>query len=519
MSLSPNIDGTDIKIESVDHLNSLIGEGYEIISWSLHAQGEIGTKITLVLEKNGTSIRADGSQISDHVIQLQSLYDSRKKKEVFVWVPNTSLYWDLQKKFMHIAYGDHKSPIVVRSIQHRHTNLIYDSLNNWVEKHHNLIYKNNRLSSIFYSVCIINAKADNVQTLSYEKELLNLDIIEQITSSAQKYDVSIALSFIFLAEKYSHNQGNKEMLIGIVAYDLRTKSTLCFNIISMTAFYVDNKYDRNKPVLYDITHELFRRSVAPDMQCKSFVPIPISTEWYTAMPWLTYVSLQPMKSNTNNVVGKRNLSIPEFLIFGYSELITKGNSFVFTPFSSTTSGRATCILKFNDNNTKIAYNLRFDQWSGEKQIHADYSFFDPREVKLVKHLDLDLEAVYTFSPDLFVAILAAGLYDANFSTVIEKGLEGSAKLVRDNPAYFYPLNHIWAVQNAIDWLSKEPQRYDALEKLASHLELNSSEIETINYLRNNFIGVIAGENGKLGTGLLGNAILARRHRNQTQQKM
>lgn len=162
----------------------------------------------------------------------------------------------------------------------------------------------------------------------------------------------------------------------------------------------------------------------------------------------------------------------------------------------------------------MKYNLRFDQSSGEPLLHLDFSLYDARQEKLIAHYPIDLETIYQFSPDLFVAILAAGMCDGHFSTIIERGLKGIAELIARNPAYFYPFKQILLLEKAIDWFDENPQHYQILEKVSSGEELTEEEKSVVEYIRNNFIGIVATENGRQGIGFMGGAILFRRDRNQ-----
>jgi hypothetical protein len=251
------------------------------------------------------------------------------------------------------------------------------------------------------------------------------------------------------------------------------------------------------------------------MECKSFLPLPIYTDWYTPLPWLTYLALQPIPiQNTNIVPQQRNITIPEFLTFGYAEDYHIKNSFQLQPFSKETSGHATCILNFKDGNKSLRYVLRLDQWSGDTFIHIDYSFYDLKEQKFIEHYPLDLEMIYQFSPDLFVAILAAAMFDANFSTIVEKGLKGLAELRAKDPAYLYAFSHIFMIEKALEWFDEKPDRYEILKKVSSGQQLTDDERQEVEFMRTKFIGIIAREEGREGIGLMGDVILFRLDRNQ-----
>jgi hypothetical protein len=111
------------------------------------------------------------------------------------------------------------------------------------------------------------------------------------------------------------------------------------------------------------------------------------------------------------------------------------------------------------------------------------------------------------------------MYDGNFSTIIEKGIKGVAELAKKNAAYFYPLGKIWIVENAIQWFNEQPKRYGILWKVRNHSELSPNERLDVEYMRSSFLGVIATQDGRDGTGLMGDAILFRHDRNLTHLRM
>jgi hypothetical protein len=307
------------------------------------------------------------------------------------------------------------------------------------------------------------------------------------------------------------------MLVYIIVYDLQSRKTICFNIQSVAAFKIENPSSNGRlnTLLDRVALSLFNKSVNEKMEFKSYLPLPIYSEWYTPLPWLTYLALQPIPmKHTNTTPEQRSITIPEFLTFGCAEDYHIKNSFHLERFSKETSGHATCVLNFKDGNRSLQYVLRLDQWSGDTFIHIDYSIYDPTEQKFIEHHPLDLEMIYQFSSDLFVAILSAAVFDANFSTIVEKGLKGVAELRAKNSVYFYAFKHIFMLERALEWFDEKPDRYEVLRKVSSGEQLSDEEKDEVDYMHNNFLGIIARERGRQGVGLMGDAILFRLDRNQ-----
>jgi hypothetical protein len=230
--------------------------------------------------------------------------------------------------------------------------------------------------------------------------------------------------------------------------------------------------------LYDVGLWLFNRSLNNELVCNSYVPLPLDSPWYTALPWLSYSALSSVKLDAN-IKGQnfsRNIGIPEFFTFGYSTDARYGSSFDFSHFSSEHDGRAVCILNLNEETKIMKYVLRFDQSQGETLVHIDFAYHDTNEFKLISHRPLDLEAVYLFKPKLFIAMMFAGIFDSYFNTLLQVGLKGIQKLAKQNPAFLYTLKLVWTIEAAIS-LVNEVHGYAVLEKLYHQQQLDAQEEE------------------------------------------
>jgi hypothetical protein len=239
----PRLLANKIRITSFAHLGSLLENGYEIseINWrSIDGSKRLLIVPTLLLENGNDRLLADAGEISEYVIQLQPLYDINKKKNGFVWVPNTALYFDLEQKFIDIALGDHSSPLRVEQLKVKNPQLVYETLINLIKNDIGVKFKKTYLSQIFYSVYVINIQGNNQVSKSYAKDSLDVVTIQQLIHSSTNYDSSFAMSFVVLSEK---NPNPKEMLVGFIMNDLKTNKTICFNIESLVSFAVQNNIE------------------------------------------------------------------------------------------------------------------------------------------------------------------------------------------------------------------------------------------------------------------------------------
>jgi hypothetical protein len=475
-------NGKKLKIESMEHYNKIIQDGFEItaIQYSFSFESD-KSNVRLLLTKQDEKIIADANSIDDYVIHLVELYDFEKKKRMFVYVPDTSIYWEFEEGLLMLppSHDYVQPPLTTRQLNTATSMKMYNSLLNWMhgEKHNKL--GPTKLSEIFSLVCIIEEKNKSITRTILDKNGVTLKKIDQLKSDAKNLDNSIVLSFFLLSRKLGTQFG--DALIGIILYDLKKDEALVFNIQSLTSFIQLHEVDSDEG-LYDIALYLFKKLINKDLLCTSFIPLPLDSPWYTALPWLSYSALLPVKLDK---IGKskdisNHISIPQFFTFGYSTNAKYGNSFDFSYFASDHDGRAVCILNFSDENKTLKYILRFDQSQGEHLVHMDFSYHDIHEFKLISHRPLDFEAVCKFNIKLFIAMMFAGIFDSYFNTLIKGGLKGIQELAKQNPAFLYTIKWLQTIEAAISCVNennKNNQAYKVLEKLYWSQQLNEQEKE------------------------------------------
>ncbi len=469
----------------------------------------------MVLQKGEKKIIADANSIDDYAIRLQPLYDFNKKKIVFTWVPDTSVYWDFENVLIQMITREYNLPITSKTIKSMNFEKIYNSIFDWIETIESNTYNNTRFPAIFYKVFLINEMNGKLTSTTYDKESITLEQIRNLSSVSTTLENSLALSFFYLNKKFTSKINDfEDILIGIILYDLKNKETLCFNLQSLTAFSQEFSSPVEFKLLYDIVLELLKRSLDSSGDFRSFLPLPIDSPWYTPLPWICFSVLRPIDIRATKVdLDIRRISIPEFFTFGYSSFITdRSSTFAMVPFSSQQKGHAACVLKLNDNGNRLTYNVRFDKSAGEPLVHLDYAMWDgKKESKLISHYPLDLEQVYAFNPDMLVAILSAGIFDGYFTTIIQKGLKGIEELLNRNPAFLYPLTMIWKVETSIAWLNENKEGYDILQKLSTGQGLNDNEKAFVRKMSESHINLVAteGHTGEHGLNYIGYFVLER----------
>jgi hypothetical protein len=468
-------DGKIISIESMKHFNQLIKNGYEITAINYSFTSNL-SNVKILLVRQNEKIIANANNIDEYIIHLVELYDFTKKKPMFIWVPDTSVYWEFEKEFFTLLpRTDDSQPIIMKQVSTSKIDDIYNSFQGWINGERFKRYGITKLSEIFSLVCVVQEKDNDISRMTFGKERLTLKEIGKLIHEAKRLENSIALSFFILGEKSSTPQSG-DVLIGIILYDLKNDKTLAFNILSLTSFIDQYGVDQNEG-LHDVALHLFDKSLNDRLHCHSFTPIPLDSPWYTVLPWLCYAALLPMQLDNlpPNVNSDRRLTIPQFFTFGYSIDPRHGNSFNFSHFASNHSGRATCILNFNEESTSLKYIMRFDQSPGQPLVHLDFSYHDIDEHKLNSHRPLDFELVYEFNTKLFVAMMCAGIFDSYFNTIIFGGIKGIQELANQNAAFLTVLKWVWTIETAISWLDSNKQGYTVLEKLFNLQELDEQE--------------------------------------------
>jgi hypothetical protein len=444
-----------ITILSRNHLNKLLSQRFEIqgIGWAWTPNK---TDIRLRLASKKKRLVGDAIRIGEYVLHLQELYDFKHGKPRFTWVPDTSIYRNFEVKLTQMLTGEFKRHFLKRKNDSYYRESIFDKMCDWVTSNKGRTSPESMLSRLFSQVCIVNEYENEIYLTEISKEAFNATTLSEILNAGKSLKSSIALSFFYLTRKIGQVEPN-DFVVGLIAYDLKKRIVLCFNFKSLETMVISGLIPNISNDFYDIALSLFRESVDRD-EFKSFLPLPLDSPWYTALPWFSYTLLVDSNSQysleTNNTGNGTTINITELFTFGTQSNPLYGNTFDFKSFSLRGDGYATCIFNIQDKGKKLVYTVRYDQSKGQPLVHLDYSLYNQKnEHKLVNHKPLDLEAVYNFSEDLYIAITAAGLFDGYFTTCIRKGLKGADKLFKKNPAFLYSLTIVYKLDTYVAWLT------------------------------------------------------------------
>jgi len=413
---SNNIDWSDSEetiITSIDHINKLINEGYEIKAKRFEYKHNLGSRCTLLMTKENKRIIADANRIIEYWANIVELYNFEKNTPMFVWVPDTTVYWKFEEALLMLPSSNPniQMPLKNRRIITSKSTEIYNSLLNWMNNERFRTYGITKISEIFSLICIIEEKNKIITRKTFGKERITLQQINLLKSTAKNLDSNTALSFFLLSKKLGPPDQFGDLLIGLILYDLKNEETIAFNIQSLTSLIQIRDVDKRQG-LYDVGLCLFNRSLNKELVCNSYLPLPLDSPWYTALPWLSYSALLPIKLDSNNKEQNliRNISIPEFFTFGHSTDARYGNSFDFSYFSSDHAGRTVCILNLNEETKTLKYVLRFDQSQGEPLVHIDFAYHDTKEFNLISHRPLVAGNILEKQKNLYPSLLCRKWY-------------------------------------------------------------------------------------------------------------
>lgn len=521
LSESKELEGESMIIESENHYDQLIEEGFEVINlqFSWHkATEQLGVQATMQLKKDGKLFLANANKINDLALSLKNLYSFELKKPVFTKTSELGWGIDHEESLINMIIGKYKNPLKSMGFNSSNKKKIFELMKEWVAREKNIRYGLKGKREIFYLICIITEKSGIVSRKNFHKELITLQEIKKINEDARESDSTLALSFFYLSPKIQKEKKLEDILIGCILYDVKDKSPLCFNIQSGISFDYKEKRQSRTPV-EEIAEYLFESGVDENLVCKSFVPLPIDSPWYTPLPWICYSVLANQEIQYLESVSElHKISLPEFFTFGATPPPDERNSFSFYKFSSDKKGRASTNLQFFDNSKQLQYNFRFDRSKGEPLVHIDFAYYDGEQKKIIEHFPIDLEKIYSFNSDLYVAIIIAGLFDSYFTTIIKTGLKNLEKIIKKNPLLRYPFKWIWIIDTAIIWLNENKEGYKILEKLMrGDSVLNDFEKQMVQKINENRLDLIVEDEDCTNFGLsyLGYMVFQRYKRGQT----
>lgn len=473
-----------IKIDSVEDLQEFLNLGFEIRGKTFTFENNIG-EIKIALERDGEQVIIEANEIYEYAASLLELYDFDKRKPIFKPVPKSEIYWEFESRLSMMATEEYKKPILTRQLETINSGSILNQIQSWMSREKYMFYPLTRLSEVFSLIYIIKEKENQLTTSIVSKDIFEIEELSDVYKEAKESDISIALSFFFLSNKISSPESFEDAIFGISVYDLKNRQILAFNVLSLIYFIRKNIID-SKLGFLDIAKFLLEKSLVLNKQgliFRSYIPLTLDTPFYTVFPWFIYAAISnpSLDPNMEDLIF---ISIPEFFVFGLASLANVGNSFDYSKFSSSREGHASIIMNFNYRQRALTYVLRFDQSRGEPLVHIDFSYFHPSENKLISHRPLNMIEVSNFNLDLFISMMAAGLYDGDFNTLVKNGFKGINELQKQNPAFLYTFNIIYKIEKWLKWLNANPLGYELLEKLYYVKELDEAEKDFLKYMAN-----------------------------------
>jgi hypothetical protein len=439
-------------------LDNLLDDGYEIVMMhytfkaetpedGLHGHAFIGLYCETCEEK---FIHALSTPIFEYISHFFELYNKDKKKPVYTWVSDPSIFWKFEESLRPLLYGD----LTLATLNLYRDETIYTILKSFLETEKNLYSCMGRFSDIFSTVCIIHEADGFVKLETISKTQIQIEQINIIIEDARNFNMSIALSFFVLSKKYEYFTDSDDLVVGIIIYDLKNRKTLAFNMESVIS-YGSNFSLSSQNGLFEMADYLFGITIKNKITLITKLSLPLNSLYYTPISWLQYVILKndPNDNFYEFDEASSKIRVPEIFVFGYNDLRTEP-SFDHNSFSNNRGGHSTFLFNLNNDVSKIKYNLRFDQSAGEELLHIDYGFYKERhqEFKLISHKIIDFEEVYNLNEKLYMAMIFAGLFDAHFNTILSQ-IQGVENLNKRNNALLYSLHWVYIIEKMLNWIN------------------------------------------------------------------
>jgi hypothetical protein len=185
-------DANKIVLRSEEQLKQLISDGYEIIGMNAHYRIDIGGYLDLRLKKADSKIVANANSIFEYASHLVNVYDIEKKKPAFVWVSDTSVYWQFEEALLMLEQNENNQKIITtKKLRTSIPNKVYRSLMTWIDNEKNRPYGIKKLSEIFSLICIVEEKDGSLNRRTFSKEELTLTQIAGIISNVYNRIMSL----------------------------------------------------------------------------------------------------------------------------------------------------------------------------------------------------------------------------------------------------------------------------------------------------------------------------------------
>lgn len=439
----------------------------------------------VTLERNGEieTMRSSQEDFFSYVIHLHSIPHIENDDSDFVYIENPNQFFSIQEKIIDIFTGKLKELVLCeKSVDEKYRKSgkrIRAYQKEWILSEKNLQVFATKICRIFYDVGVLTIRDSREEFELIEKDKFHLSDIQKLLDKSKKSDIAVCFSSFLLAPKpYDEKSEGYDVIIGLITYDLKNRRTIFFNLNTLAQF---QRKLRNvgKYGLWECVFDLFERTTKKD-SFKSFLPLPLNIRDFTPLPWFCYAFLNGIQKNIP--VDGFALDLPLFLMFGTPLLLVKKPTYIFRPEEQT----AFIMLGFREGKEISYHQVRFDVSKGKPELHLDYEIYFEKKPskKIISHLVVNYENIWSFSENLAIGFLAASAYDVRFDTmIIPKRIGGLKDAFKKNPLTVYPLFVRSMAGRPYRWLKERPKAIEVLRKIASGKEIKNGK-ELISELEN-----------------------------------
>jgi hypothetical protein len=362
---------------------------------------------------------------------------------------------------------------------------------NWIISEKNINLPNTRLCQIFYDIPVVFIKDGYTDFRVLSKETINLADINEVLVESQKVDHAVCFSaFILGPEIGTKKTTGAEVIIGLLAYDLKSRKTLSFNL-NLVGQFRRKIANIGQYGFWECIYDLFNRTDNRNT-FTSYLPVPLNLKDYTPLPWFCIAFIKGIKQEIV-IANTAKIDLPLFLAFGTPLLRDGKPSYSFNAEKQS----AIVMLGFRENGEKALHQLRFDMSKGERNLHMDYQVFPEKGFcfKIVGHSVINYKEIWEFSENLAIGFLLAAAYDINFEKlVIPKGLSGINDAFNENPLTVYPLFVRSMAGRPFRLVCESPELFDAFTKIINKQpivnEAGIKKLEELGLIRENHLTVL-----------------------------
>ena len=389
----------------------------------------------------------------------------------FVYLDNPNEYEDISAKFWEFLAGRSKAIVTTRALgtPPRVMSAIRHRMLEWISNEGKTRVPGQRAPRLFIDSCLICVSENDVETTTLPREFLCLEDLVLLRESKSRSELLLFSAF-WLSRKYPAHDAEKSFLeldplFGFCLIDVKKRDLISFGIRTIRQCLAAYGRPWQNDLSLFIT-EMVKESMSSDAALTILAPPSVNSD-YTAVPWITFACVNEEFQRTLRASLDCYVTIPEFLVLGYSGFPGETNSFHF----SRPAQSAAVSLKLTRADATMTYNLRFDLSHAQPVLHVDFQIFCPGHAldrkRMLDHAPVSLDDLWRSNRMLYLGFLAAGGYDLYFDRLIEKGLQGFHRITSENAAAGYPLMMRVLSKAEEDWLLANEKHLMVLRKVAS----------------------------------------------------